>query len=249
MTPAVLDPPHAAPFPPETAVKPELSWYPRDPVAGLRIDQLIERFGSLPAWRVLNDPAPGTATFEDAIDLLGRGHLCELIDGILLEKDVGLLEAEIAVNVSTAARNYLKRRKLGRVAGADGFLRLGPDQTRGPDTSIFCWKNLPGGRMPAGAVPAVPPTIAVEVISESNTEQEMNRKLRDYFGAGTQLAWYVYPVRREVRAFTAPAVFTTLTEAAGDVLTAEHLLPGFALPLSEIFDINEPPISDRPAAD
>ena len=210
-------------------------------VDGLTTEEITELLGPMPAWRVRNWPPPGTATFADAVACVDRGELVELIDGILLEKDVGFRESEIALNVSTAAKIFFRKHNLGRVGGADGFLRLRPDQTRGPDTSILCWDRLPGGVMPTDPVPAVPPTIAVEILSASNTRQEMDRKLRDYFGAGTLRAWYVDPDRRTVRVYTSPTDYTTLSESAGDVLTGEDVLPGFELPLTELFTLPEPP--------
>ena len=214
---------------------------------GLTTAQITDLLGPMPAWRVRNWPPPGTATFGDARECVGRGELCELIDGILLEKDVGFHESEIALNVSTAAKIFFRTRNLGRVGGADGFLRLRPDQTRGPDTSILCWNRLPGGVMPDDPVPAVAPTIAVEVLSASNTREEMDRKLRDYFDAGTLRAWYVDPVRREVRVYSSPTASVTLTEAAGDVLTGEDVLPGFEMPLADVFRLPTAPAPSQPA--
>ena len=42
-------------------------------------------------------------------------------------------------------------------------------------------------------MPALAPDLAVEVLSESNTRAEMDRKLRDYFAAGVLLVWYFDP--------------------------------------------------------
>jgi Uma2 family endonuclease len=77
------------------------------------------------------------------------------------------------------------------------------------------------------------PDLAVEVLSESNTQTEMIRKLKDYFFAGTRLVWFIDPDSRTAQSFTAPDQFITLTEA--DDLTGGDVLPGFRLNLGELF--------------
>ena len=210
----------------------------------LTLRDILDRLGPVPAWRVRSDPAPGLATEADCGALNARGGRFELFDGILLEKDVGFLESEIALNLSTSVKNYLRGNNLGRVGGADGFLRLRPDQTRGPDTSIIRWDRMPGGVMPTDAVPAVAPTIAAEVLSRGNTEEEMARKIADYFAAGTELVWCIDPRTRTVAVHVSAAGQpVVLREERGDVLTAGDLLPGFALPLAELFALPDPPAS------
>jgi Uma2 family endonuclease len=61
----------------------------------------------------------------------------------------------------------------------------------------------------------------------------MDRKVRDYFAAGVSLVWYVEPAARTVRVFTAPDRSTLLHEAQD--LTGDPVLPGFVLPLRELF--------------
>ena len=52
---------------------------------------LVERFGAIPLSRIVQNPAPGTATEQDVIDLdEHEDRLCELIDGTLVEKTVVL---------------------------------------------------------------------------------------------------------------------------------------------------------------
>ena len=48
------------------------------------------------------------------------------------------------------------------------------------------------------------PDLAIEVLSESNTPAEMERKLKEYFAAGMQLVWYFDPRARTVTVYTAP---------------------------------------------
>jgi Uma2 family endonuclease len=65
--------------------------------------------------------------------------------------------------------------------------------------SFVSWDRLPGHELPAEPIPDPAPDLAVEVLSESDTEGEMKRKLREYFKAGSRLVWLVNPRTRTAR--------------------------------------------------
>jgi Uma2 family endonuclease len=71
------------------------------------------------------------------------------------------------------------------------------------------------------------------VLSAGNTPGEMARKRQEYFAAGVHLVWQVDPNARTVEVFTAPDQSTVLHET--QTLTGGTLLPGFTLPLQELF--------------
>jgi hypothetical protein len=55
---------------------------------------LLEQLGGIAPDRVRFRPAPGTATEKDVLAIHDReGRLCELADGVLVEKAVGLRES------------------------------------------------------------------------------------------------------------------------------------------------------------
>ena len=120
------------------------------------------------------------------------------------------------------------------VLGADGMIRFFPGLLRAPDVSFLARERFPGGKMPKGAALPVAPDLAVEVLSKSNTKTEMERKLREYFAAGTRLVWMVDRKKKVVRVHTAPTVFVTLT--AGDSLDGGDVLPGLAIPIRDLFE-------------
>ena len=74
----------------------------------------------------------------------------------------------------------------------------------------------------------------MEILSESNTKAEMSRKLGEYFAAGTRLVWYIDPPTRGIRVYTAADQCVELQEA--DTLDGGAVLPGFALPVRDLFD-------------
>ena len=55
----------------------------------------------------------------------------------------------------------------------------------------------------------------------------------EWLSAGVLVVWVVDPQRRVVEVFQAGKPLQVLRE--GDVLTAEEVLPGFRLPIQEIF--------------
>jgi Uma2 family endonuclease len=112
-----------------------------------------------------------------------------------------------------------------------------------PDVAFITWKQLPNRKLPNEPIASLIPELAVEVLSESNTRGEMERKLREYFFTGTQLVWIVDPFQRTVDVHTAPDRFTRLKE--GEILDGGDVLPGFQLPLERLFARVEKPQTRR----
>src|SRR5215208_4608538 len=80
----------------------------------------LRALGGVPLQRIIFDPWPGTATEADLLRFVERDkRLCELIDGTLVEKPVGWIEAIIAMNLGTHLNIYASKHNLGAVSGAD----------------------------------------------------------------------------------------------------------------------------------
>ena len=186
----------------------------------------------IPAVRVVLRPTPGTATVADVEAIrLHECRLCELVDGVLVEKTVGASESSLALLLGHFLLNFVLPRRLGVVLGPDGTIRLNPTLVRIPDVSFFSRERLPGGRLPAEAIPLLVPDLAVEVLSPSNTTAEMDQKLRDYFAAGVLLVWYLDPKQKTVRVYEAVDRVTTLDETG--TLDGGAVLPGFTLKVGD----------------
>lgn len=193
---------------------------------------LLARLGDIPPDRVLMTPTPGTATEQDVIDIHGRqNRLCELIDGVLVEKAMGFEESGFAALLVYYFIAYLRDHKLGRALGADGMIRLFPGRVRIPDACFISWERYP--KTGEAAIPNLAPDLVVEILSKGNSRREMDLKLGDYFAAGVRLVWYVDPRKRTARVYTSPTRSTLLRE--GDHLDGGDVLPGFRLALSEWF--------------
>lgn len=93
-------------------------------ISALTVTDLADLFGSIPAWRIRNVPAPGTATENDVIEIEEReDRLCELVEGVLVEKTVGYEESCLTVELLVLIHSFVKARKLGKVSGPDGMMR------------------------------------------------------------------------------------------------------------------------------
>ncbi|HTU91875.1 MAG TPA: Uma2 family endonuclease [Gemmataceae bacterium] len=198
------------------------------------VADLLKKLGNIPPERVHLDPSPGTATEKDVLEMERReGRICELVDGVLVEKAMGVEESFLAMWLGYLLNRFLAEHKLGFLAGADGPLRLWPGLVRIPDISFVSWNQLPNRKIPKKAIPDLYPDLAVEVLSRKNTKAEIDRKLHEYFRSGTRLAWVVDSRKRIVRVYTAPDQFHLLTEDQS--LDGGDLLPGLSLPLREVF--------------
>jgi Uma2 family endonuclease len=200
--------------------------------------QLAERFGPIVLSRISFDPPPGQAT-EDDVDRWEQrsNRLFELVDGVLVEKAMGSYEALIALDIGRILANHVKPRRLGWVLGADGMLRLWPGRIRIPDACFISKEQTPDGKFPRGErIASLYPDLAVEVLSESNTREEMAEKLRDYFQSGTRLVWYIDPVTQTAEVFTAADQRSEVPR--GGRLSGEPVLSGFEIALASLFDVD-----------
>jgi Uma2 family endonuclease len=196
-----------------------------------------------PPNRIRSYPSPGTATEADVLEAEARsGRICELIDGTLVEKVMASLESHLAVELAYFIRRYLETNNLSMLFGGDGLLKILPAQIRAPDVSFIRWERFVGRKPPKAAIYAVAPDLAVEILSESNTSEEMDRKLRDYFLADVRLVWYIDPKTRTARAYTAESAWTDV--GPNDSLVGVGVLPGFTLPLAQLFARVDGPLQE-----
>lgn len=203
-----------------------------DNTTGWTAGDLVSRFGDIPLARVVHLPAPGTATEQDLLVLIEREkRLVELIDGTLVEKTVGTQESYLALVLGSLLTVHVRAGRLGWVLGSDGAARLSKSMVRVPDVSFFSTQRLPDGVHRLRVAP-VAPNLAVEVISRGNTVREMANKLADYFTAGVEEVWYVYPDRQEVQRFSSPQQRVDFQSPAQ---MPSLILPGLTIDLGDLF--------------
>jgi Uma2 family endonuclease len=196
---------------------------------------LMHRLGDIPAERVRMQPLPGLATEADVLANAAapRKRICELIDGVLVEKPMGFRESGLASWIMTLLGGFIYPRNLGILTGEQGAMRLFAGRVRIPDVAFISWGRTPGGCWPEEPIPDLAPDLAVEILSPSNTVAEMDLKRQDYFRSGVLLVWEIDPTARTVEVYTMPGHPLVLRET--DLLDGGAVLPGFTLSVRDLF--------------
>jgi Uma2 family endonuclease len=161
--------------------------------------------------------------------------LYEVVDGKIVEKRIGARESEIATILGAFLYQFARAHRLGR-AIVELMFRLDPekDLKRRPDVAFVSSARWPyHHRIPKVSVWDMVPDLAVEVISESNSAYEVQKKLHDYFDAGVPLVWVVYPDQAEVYVYSSPKQVEII--GLGQELDGGDLIPGFRLPVAVLF--------------
>lgn len=134
-------------------------------------------------------------------------------------------------NLQFSLESYLRSSRVGELLISENLFALAALTRRAPDAAVILGDRR--AELRDAKVIHIIPEIAIEVLSPSETPARIHRKLKQYFAAGVREMWLIYPEAREAEIWTGPSLpERTLTEA--DVLVSA-LLPGFALPLAELF--------------
>jgi Uma2 family endonuclease len=168
-------------------------------------------------------------------DLLAMpdGKSYELVDGQLVEKDMGLQSSYIAGLIVTLLTTFVRTHQPGWVFLPDASFQCFPDnpnKVRRPDASYIPLAKLP--QVPEGHCP-IAPDLAVEVMSPNDLVDDVDEKVAEYLAAGVRLVWVVKPKRRIVEIHRANGTSTILH--APDDLTGEDILPGFRCRVADLF--------------
>jgi Uma2 family endonuclease len=136
----------------------------------------------------------------------------------------------IAMNIGFALRSYVQQHKSGRV-GAEVRHRMPSDNrnSRLPDVS---YSTAQRPLITKGSVPEMP-DLAVEIQSPDDSLKAMRATAAYYLEHGAKLVWLIYPPKRLVEVFYADGEVDLFRE--GELLSGETVLPGFTLPVADIF--------------
>ncbi len=174
-------------------------------------------------------------TAEELERVPDDGYQYELIEGVVHRMAPASFEpSSLAARVLTRIGSYVEEGGLGEVTGADGGYVLGrdPDTVLAPDVAFVRAERVPSPEERQHFA-LVAPDLVVEVVSPSDRVRDVDDKVRRYVAAGVPVVWVFDPRRRTVtvqRPNAAPLVL-----GAEDVLEGEDALPGFRLPLSDLF--------------
>jgi len=172
-----------------------------------------------------------SATIADLEQVEGR---CELVNGEIVRMGpTGGDHGFAAGAITEHLRTFVRTNRLGRVTGSEpGFiLSRNPDTVRAADATFIAAALLQPGRSYPGFF-AFAPTLAVEVLSPSDRYTDVHAKVRAWLAAGTRVVWVIDPAERRVAIHTVVGAHELGEDAT---LDGGDVLPGFALPVRELF--------------
>jgi Uma2 family endonuclease len=176
-----------------------------------------------------------SSAITTAEELLRRGRTgrCELVRGrLVMMNPTGYDHGRVAGRLAVAIGNHVQAFGLGTFCAAEtGFLlSRNPDTVRAPDAAV-----VRAGREPAtgaGFFPG-PPDLAVEVLSPDDRPGDVREKTAEWLDGGARSVWIVDPRKRTVTVHEPGREPLPLGEA--DTLRGGDVLPGFELPVRELF--------------
>jgi Uma2 family endonuclease len=172
-------------------------------------------------------------TAEEFFAMPGSRHK-ELVRGEVVEgMPPGGVHGIVAALVAAFLIQWNKQHTRGVVGVESGFIvDHGPDTVRGPDVSYVRPERMPEGGAPEGFW-QIAPSLAIEVVSPSDTAEEIDIIVGEYRDAGTEAVWVIYPRTRRVIVHTLDGLARSFGPDA--TLESPELLPGFSCPVQELF--------------
>lgn len=161
----------------------------------------------------------------------------ELIDGEIVEKvPAGGPHGYIATNVLRPLLAFVDEGRRGIVNIEDLGYQLSddPDTVLAPDVSFLSRERLAGFEIPERGYWQIAPDLVIEVLSPSESAEDVATKVGKYLAAGVRMVVAVAPRPRSITVYLPGGEARVLHE--GDVLEGGGVLPGFALPVARIFE-------------
>lgn len=169
----------------------------------------------------------------DEFELSPFAETHELIRGELYPiMPAGTLHGVVTSRLSAYLAIYVIENNLGEVTAAETGFKLKNQSTVGADVAFISKESFAKFGVPDSFFPTSP-DLAVEVISPSNTSEEISTKTADYLSSGSRLVWIVYPKRKMVIVYRPNNTVSFLYET--DELDGEDVIPNFRLSLEKVF--------------
>ena len=176
---------------------------------------------------------PHIETADQLLKTPGLGR-CELVRGeLIMMTHAGFEHGSVVAKITAPLVRFVQQHRLGQMTGAETGFRIGhdPDTVRAPDVAFVRAERIPPEPV-RGFFPGAP-DLAVEVLSPDDRASAVLDKVHQWLAAGCLVVWVVDPEKRTVTVYNGPDRTVTLT--AADELSADNLLPGLRLPVTEIF--------------
>src|ERR1051325_7872484 len=170
-------------------------------------------------------------TADELYRLPNDGNGYELVRGELRKtmSPTGFQHGDVESEIGSSLRAYVKKRGLGKVFTGDVGFRLerNPDTVLGPDVAFVRAERV----VTTHKYFEGPPDLAIEVVSPGESYSKVKNKADDWLVYGTRAVIVVDPPRRGVRIHRPGE-----TIDVADTIAVDDIVPGWRLPLSEIFE-------------
>jgi Uma2 family endonuclease len=178
---------------------------------------------------------PRLITAEEYAAMPDDGRRTELVRGRVLEMaGPGYTHAGVVGMIGILVGGYIYANRLGRYVGETSVrTQHDPDSVRIPDAAFYSRQRVPLEHPGPVGIQPVPPDLVFEVRSPSDRSPDVLAKVAEYWNAGVAVVVVVDPADASVivyRETARPTIFT-----AADSLTLPDVLPGFAVPVAELF--------------
>jgi Uma2 family endonuclease len=137
----------------------------------------------------------------------------------------------VVQNLNAELVFYFRKTRIGEVLNPENLYALTPTTRLAPDVAVILGDRR--AELLDAKVIHIVPEIAVEVLSANERPGRIHRKLQQYFAAGVKEVWLIDPETSTAEIWTGPRL-PERELTASDVVTSP-LLPGFELPLQELF--------------
>ena len=175
------------------------------------------------------------ATIFTPDDLLTMpdGDQYELVDGRLVERGMGSWAGVVEGALFYLLRQFCIRTREGFALNSGvSYQCFVGNRVRKSDVSFILAGRLPDDRVPEGHIRVVP-DLVVEVVSPTDIQYDVDRKVVEYLAVGVKLVWVINPDTRVVVIYRADGSISGVRE--GGELDGEAAVPGFRCPVAELF--------------
>jgi len=173
---------------------------------------------------------------DDLLRMPDQGKGYELVNGELEELNVSFHSSFVAGRVFKHLSTFVDQRKLGWVTPEGTSYRCftdDPNRVRRVDTAFHRLERMTSELALTQGHCTVVPDLAVEVVSPNDLADDVNEKRIEWLEAGAQLVWVIHPLQQTVHAYRADGAVDHFRRT--DKLTAEPVLPGFQVPVADLF--------------
>lgn len=157
----------------------------------------------------------------------------QTLEGEQLKKRASSLHSVIIMRLGRRLAAYVEDHNLGHVLESSATYNFQDGlPKRQPDLSFIPLDKMP---MPLDDELTIAPDLAVEVVSKSDTDYEIEKKIQQYQQAGVKMVWVIHLVSQTVGIYRLATGLLPQTIGIAAELDSENVIPGFKLPVSLLF--------------